>query len=148
MEKWRNLRQPHQVQHIEIPILDVRCHHTLRSAQLLPCPCYQSPEMSYCRAIGLVLCLQLLSYSVTAQNAAANATAMSGTTASPAAGGSSIATAIASALSSGNAPAAANAIAAAQSAQPAGDPVKAAYAAAFAQVSLHASRPSAGASFP
>ena len=98
---------------------------------LLPFPRHQSSDMSYSKVISLVLCLQLLSYSVSAQNAAAGATAASGTTPSPAAAGStSYATVIATALSSGDAQAAANAIAAAQSAGQ-----SSAYAAAFSQVS-------------
>ena len=84
--------------------------------------------MSYSKVIGLALCLQLLSYSVSAQNAAAGATAVSGSTPSPAAGSTSYATAIATALSSGDAQAAATAIAAAQSAGQ-----SSAYAAAFSQ---------------
>ena len=137
MEDFAESAGTHQdQQYIEIPslscIVTTLCCQLNCSANLrpLPCPRYQPPEMSYCKAIGLFLCLQLLSYCVTAQNANASASAISGNTPSPAAGGSSTATAIATSLSSGNAQAAANAIAAAQSAGQ-----SSAYAAAFAQVS-------------
>lgn len=97
----------------------------------------QPSVMSFCKVIGVVLCLQLLSYSASAQNAVASATATSGASPSPtpAAGSTSYASAIANALSSGNTQAAANAIAAAQSAGQ-----SSAYAAAFAQVSINALR--------